>query len=62
MKLANKKDSIRALYLVAKCYRDGIGIDKNFKEATNWFNKCKDFLNDPNTNTSTSTSNNFMFG
>ncbi|CAB4391859.1 unnamed protein product [Rhizophagus irregularis] len=62
MKLADKKDSIRALYLVAKCYRDGIGIDKNFKEATNWFNKCKDFLNDPNTNTSTSTSNNFMFG
>ncbi|POG74177.1 hypothetical protein GLOIN_2v1839456 [Rhizophagus irregularis DAOM 181602=DAOM 197198] len=41
MKLADKKDSIRALYLVAKCYRDGIGIDKNFKEATNWFNKLK---------------------
>jgi TPR repeat protein len=56
MKLANKNDSIRALYLVAKCYRDGIGIDKNFKEATKWFEKCKDFLNDPKNNNTDNTS------
>src|SRR5204862_2862394 len=38
LKLANKK-SIRAIYLVAKYYRDGNGIDKNLDEALKWFNK-----------------------
>ena len=36
LKLANK-NSPRAIYLVAKCYRDGIGTDKNLEEAIKWF-------------------------
>ena len=38
LKLANK-DLSKALYFVAKCYRDGIGTDKNLDEATKWFKK-----------------------
>ncbi|RIA81848.1 hypothetical protein C1645_836296 [Glomus cerebriforme] len=33
LNLANKNGP-RAIYLVAKCYRDGIGSDKNLTEAT----------------------------
>ena len=29
--------SAETIYLVAKCYRDGIGTDKNLDEATKWF-------------------------
>jgi len=36
LKLANEKRK-RAIYLVAKCYRDGIGTDKNLGEAVKWF-------------------------
>ena len=38
MKLANEKRK-RAIYLVAKCYRDGIGTDKNLGEVVKWFKK-----------------------
>ncbi|RIA81847.1 hypothetical protein C1645_836295 [Glomus cerebriforme] len=38
LKLANRNKQ-RAIYLVAKCYRDGIGIDKNLTEASNWIKK-----------------------
>ncbi|CAB4391867.1 unnamed protein product [Rhizophagus irregularis] len=38
MKLA-KENKLKAIYLVAKCYRDGIGTDKNLKEATTWIKK-----------------------
>ncbi|RIA94089.1 hypothetical protein C1645_735045 [Glomus cerebriforme] len=58
LKLANE-NKLRAIYLVAKCHRDGIGTDKNSKEATKWIEKfisnyygnihipitLKDFLN-----------------
>ncbi|GBB88415.1 hypothetical protein RclHR1_00150011 [Rhizophagus clarus] len=37
-KLANKNWLI-AIYMVAKCYRDGIGIDKNSEEAMKWIKK-----------------------
>ncbi|GBB88416.1 hypothetical protein RclHR1_00150012 [Rhizophagus clarus] len=37
-KLANKY-KVRAIYLVAKCYRDGIGTDKNLEEAAKWIEK-----------------------
>ncbi|RIA85203.1 hypothetical protein C1645_808392 [Glomus cerebriforme] len=50
LKLANENK--RAIYLVAKCYRDGIGTDKNLHEAEIWFKKSEfisitlnDFLN-----------------
>ncbi|CAB5394789.1 unnamed protein product [Rhizophagus irregularis] len=33
MQLANKK-KLKAIYIIAKCFRDGIGTDKNLKEAT----------------------------
>ena len=56
LKIANK-DSPRAIYLVAKCYRDGIGTDKDVEKATEWFHKCiaipftyVDFLNGSNIN------------
>ncbi|RIA81852.1 hypothetical protein C1645_836301 [Glomus cerebriforme] len=41
LKLADKdyKDNLWASYLVAKCYRDGIGTEKNSKEAATWFEK-----------------------
>ncbi|PKC65898.1 HCP-like protein [Rhizophagus irregularis] len=35
MKLANDNEP-RALYIVAKCYRDGVGTDKDLKEAIKW--------------------------
>ncbi|RGB29673.1 hypothetical protein C1646_713055 [Rhizophagus diaphanus] len=38
MKLA-KENKLKAIYLVAKCFRDGIGTDKNLKEATTWIKK-----------------------
>ena len=38
MRLANE-NSDTASYLVAKCYRDGIGTDKNLNEAIKWFKK-----------------------
>ncbi|GBB84521.1 hypothetical protein RclHR1_01110006 [Rhizophagus clarus] len=38
MELANES-RLKATYQVAKCYRDGIGIDKNLEEATNWIKK-----------------------
>ena len=38
LKLANKNGP-RAIYLVAKCYRDGIGIDKNIEVAIKWIRK-----------------------
>ncbi|CAB4466588.1 unnamed protein product [Rhizophagus irregularis] len=38
LKLANK-NFIRAIYLVAKYYRDGNGTDKNLIEASKWFSK-----------------------
>ncbi|GBC07843.1 hypothetical protein RclHR1_07720007 [Rhizophagus clarus] len=53
LKLANDYES-RAVYSVAKCYRDGIGIEKNSDEAATWFRKytgekdsfaLNDFLN-----------------
>ncbi|CAB5143739.1 unnamed protein product [Rhizophagus irregularis] len=31
----------RAMDSVAKCYRDGIGTNKNLEEATRWFIKYK---------------------
>ncbi|RIA81922.1 hypothetical protein C1645_881328 [Glomus cerebriforme] len=40
LKLVNKSYiNLKAVYLVAKCYRDGIGTDKNLKEATKWIEK-----------------------
>ncbi|CAG8585441.1 20496_t:CDS:2 [Rhizophagus irregularis] len=60
--LANK-NSLRAIYIIAKCYRDGIGgIDKNLEKAIKWFNQflsfyknspitLNDFLNGSNINT-----------
>jgi len=33
------KNGPRAIYLVAKCYRDGIGIDKNIEVAIKWIRK-----------------------
>ncbi|CAG8727645.1 9230_t:CDS:2 [Rhizophagus irregularis] len=36
--IANK-NFIRAIYLVAKYYRDGNGTDKNLIEASKWFSK-----------------------
>jgi TPR repeat protein len=53
LKLANDHEH-RAIYSVAKCYRDGIGIDKNTEESSAWFRKyigekdsfaLNDFLN-----------------
>ncbi|CAB4494968.1 unnamed protein product [Rhizophagus irregularis] len=38
MQLANKK-KLKAIYIIAKCFRDGIGTDKNLKEATTWIKK-----------------------
>jgi TPR repeat protein len=38
MKLANE-NRLGAYYLVAKCYRDGIGTDKDLEEATIWIKK-----------------------
>ncbi|RIA81657.1 hypothetical protein C1645_836628 [Glomus cerebriforme] len=38
LKLANE-DRLRAFYLVAKCYRDGIGTDKNLMESIKWIEK-----------------------
>ncbi|RIA81849.1 hypothetical protein C1645_700528 [Glomus cerebriforme] len=38
LKLANKNDSV-AIYLIAKCYRDGIGTDKSLVEAEKWIQK-----------------------
>ncbi|GET02288.1 Sel1-like repeat protein [Rhizophagus clarus] len=38
MKLANE-NKLKAIYIVAKCYRDGIGTVKNLKEATTWIKK-----------------------
>ncbi|CAG8684704.1 14621_t:CDS:2, partial [Rhizophagus irregularis] len=38
MQLANKK-KLKAIYIIAKWYRDGIGTDKNLKEATTWIKK-----------------------
>ena len=43
LKLANK-NSLRAFYLIAKCYRDGVGTDKNLNEATKWFKEYKSKL------------------
>ena len=38
LKLANSRySSAEAIHLVAKCYRDGIGTDKNLNEAIKWF-------------------------
>ncbi|RIA85206.1 hypothetical protein C1645_858079 [Glomus cerebriforme] len=53
LKLAANKYRLRAIYLVAKCYRDGIGTDKNLEESIKWFEKyahklsitLNDFLN-----------------
>ncbi|GBB86631.1 hypothetical protein RclHR1_01300016 [Rhizophagus clarus] len=39
LKLAEDKGYLKANYLVAKCYRDGIGIDKNLEAAKNWIKK-----------------------
>ena len=42
LKLANSRySSAEAIHLVAKCYRDGIGTDKNLDEATKWFKELK---------------------
>ena len=58
MKLANKQLP-QASYLVAKCYIDGIGTDRDLFEAKKWFNNhtlikpkiiLDDFLNDSNIN------------
>ncbi|CAB4494969.1 uncharacterized protein OCT59_008795 [Rhizophagus irregularis] len=38
MRLANV-NILKAIYIVAKCYRDGIGTDKNLKEAMEWIRK-----------------------
>ncbi len=38
LEIANTSEK-RAIYLVAKCYRDGIGTNKNLEEATKWFTK-----------------------
>ena len=42
LKLANSHTD--AKYSVAKCYRDGIGTDKNLDEATKWFKNMKQLL------------------
>ncbi|RIA84906.1 hypothetical protein C1645_698222 [Glomus cerebriforme] len=42
LKLANE-NSLKAIYLVAKCYRDGIGTDKNSKEATKWIKRYEEY-------------------
>ncbi|CAB4494967.1 unnamed protein product [Rhizophagus irregularis] len=39
IKNAEKGDDVSQYYIVAKCYRDGIGTDKNLKEATTWIKK-----------------------
>ncbi|CAB4391862.1 unnamed protein product [Rhizophagus irregularis] len=53
LRLANNYE-YRAIYSVAKCYRDGIGIDKNLELSAIWFKKyigekdsfaLNDFLN-----------------
>jgi TPR repeat protein len=59
LKLANE-NRIRATCLVAKCYRDGIGTERNLVEATKWFKRYEfhwkmsitldDFLNGSNIN------------
>ena len=42
LKLADSKySSAEAIYSVTKCYRDGIGTDKNLDEATKWFKELK---------------------
>ncbi|PKK60208.1 HCP-like protein [Rhizophagus irregularis] len=46
MQLANKK-KLKAIYIIAKCFRDGIGTDKNLKEATSlqpieWYSKSSE--------------------
>ncbi|RIA80425.1 hypothetical protein C1645_838719 [Glomus cerebriforme] len=63
--LANKSNNnLKAIYLVAKCYRDGTGTNKNLFEARKWIKKyeflskdykkplitLKDFLNGSNLN------------
>ncbi|CAB5368388.1 unnamed protein product [Rhizophagus irregularis] len=35
----SNKNSFDAIHLVSKCYRDGIGTDRNFPEAIKWFEK-----------------------
>ncbi|GBB89241.1 hypothetical protein RclHR1_15920003 [Rhizophagus clarus] len=35
----SKKNSFDAISLVSKCYRDGIGTQRNFNEAIKWFEK-----------------------
>ncbi|RIA81921.1 hypothetical protein C1645_836180 [Glomus cerebriforme] len=40
LELANKSNNnLRAVYLVAKCYRNGIGTNKNSKVARKWIEK-----------------------
>ncbi|GBB88408.1 hypothetical protein RclHR1_00150004 [Rhizophagus clarus] len=42
-KLANK-DEPKAIFMVAKCYREGIGIGKDLKEAKKWRIKYEAFV------------------
>ncbi|RIA85205.1 hypothetical protein C1645_831135 [Glomus cerebriforme] len=41
LKLVNKI-KLRAIYFVAKYYRDGIGTEQNLNEAEIWYKKCLD--------------------
>jgi TPR repeat protein len=43
IKLANE-NNLKAIYTVAKCYRDGIGTNKNLKEGLMWFRRYMNLI------------------
>ena len=59
MKCANKNHKL-AQYMVGACYEDGIGVEKNYDKAFEWYTRKLKYFNIHNCSENPNLSNSFL--